>query len=56
MKLREYIKAGIGFSIGMTIVSTIVAFVNFTVNNELKRIQSELNEKTDSDGKTEEAE
>lgn len=56
MKIREYIKAGIGFAIGMTIVTTIVALVNQGVDNELKRIQETFGKEIDSDDKTEEAE
>lgn len=56
MKIREYIKAGIGFSIGMTIVATIVALVNYGVDNELKRMQETFGKEIDSDEKTEEAE
>lgn len=44
MKLREYVKAGIGFTIGMTIVISIVKGINIGVDTELKRISKELEE------------
>lgn len=44
MKLREYVKAGIGFAIGMTIVTSIVKVINDGVDNELKRISKEFEE------------
>ena len=56
MKIREYIKAGIGFTIGTMIVMTIVALVNQGVDNELKKIQETLGKEIDSDEKTEKAE
>lgn len=56
MKLREYIKAGIGLAIGFTFVASLVKVINDGVDNELKKMQEAFGEKIDSDGKTEEAE
>lgn len=56
MKLREYIKAGIGLAIGFTLVASIVKVVNDGVDNELKRIQETFGKEIDSEEKTEKAE
>lgn len=56
MKIREYIKAGIGFTIGMMIVSSVVALVNQGIDNELKKMQETFGKEIDSDEKTEKAE
>lgn len=55
MKLREHIKAGIGFAIGMTICMTMVAFINQAIDNTLKDMTKEA-EKAEPTDKTEEAE
>ena len=55
MKLREYIKAGIGLAIGFTLVASIVQGVNDSVDNALKRIQETFG-KEDLADKTEKAE
>lgn len=39
MKIREYIKAGIGLAIGFTFVASLVKVINDGVDNELKKIQ-----------------